>query len=68
MNATSAPREIRPAATALPPAQSTISVPTPVTSPMSGVKCACVRARSALASRRAALAAANSAVVRASIV
>ena len=68
MNATSAPSVMRPEATAVPPAHRITSVPSPVTSPMSGVKCACVRASSALASRRAALAPANSAAARASIV
>ena len=68
MNATSAPSDRRPAATAVPPTHRMTSVPSPVMSPMSGVKCACVRARSALASRSAALAAPNSAVARASIV
>ena len=68
MNATSAPSESRPAATALPPAHRTTRVPTPATSPISGVKCAWVRASSVLASRSAPLAAANSAVARASIV
>ena len=35
---------MRPEATAVPPAHRITSVPSPVTSPMSGVKCACVRA------------------------
>ncbi len=50
------------------PTQMMTSVPTPPISPISGTKCACVLARATAASRREALAAANSAVARASIV
>ena len=53
---------MRPSTTALPPSQSTISAPTPETSPISGQDTAWVRARRTLRARYSALSRSNSAI------
>ena len=61
MNATRAPSESRPATTAVPPAQSTTSVPIPAISPIRGARPVWMRTSARLRRRYSALARAKSA-------